>query len=449
MRTRVLACALGLLASVAHAQRPGAPPNVPKSALLDARNGAPSTALAADSARDSLRLTRSDAIAMTLAHNPQLEAAREVTQQVRARRVQSIAFPDPLLVASRDDQSRFLGAPGAKNLGLGLQIPFPDKFRLRNDAAKADVQSSDLQYRLARQQLASAAARSYDSLLAVRQTRQNLLENRQLAQEFATRAEARYQAGTAAKLDAIRARVDVAQADNALIANERDVVNAEAALDRLLGRALGTPIATADSLIIPEPVPPLEELEPRAMSLRPELADLVAQRRGARAASGLAKEFWLPDITISANRDYLQPGGFLFSTGLAVPFPALFWQHTRGEVAESRSRERELEATYRDTRAAVGQDVRTAYAAAVTSLRQVVFLRDELLPAAREAYRIASVGYGLGGFSALDVLDARRSLLDAQNQYTDALAAASSARSDLERAIGAPLDSRRTGDSRE
>src|SRR6185295_7227034 len=120
---------------------------------------------------------------------------------------------------------------------------------------------------------------------------------------------------------------------------------------------------------------------------------------------------------VSANRDYAQPGGYLFSTGIALPFPLFFWQHTRGEIAESRSRERELAASY---------------AAAVTSLRQVIFLRDELLPSAREAFRIASVGYGLGGFSALDVLDARRTLLDAQSQYADALAAASSARSDLE-----------------
>ncbi len=428
-----MVCALVLSASAAHAQQ----------------GRTTAATVLPDTMRDSLRLTRSEAIALSLAHNPQLSAAREVTQQARARRVQSIAFPDPLLVASRDEQSRFLGTPGAKNVGLGLQIPFPDKFRLRNKAANADIESSDLQYRLARQQIAAATAFSYDSLLAVRQRRRNLLENRRLAQDFATRAEARYNAGTVAKLDAIRARVEVAQADNDLIANEREVANAEAALDRLLGRSLGTPIATADSLSVPAEVPPLELLEPKAMRLRPELGDLAAQRRGARAASSLAKEFWLPDLTISANRDYAQSGGFLFSTGIAVPFPALFWQHTKGEVAESQSRERELEANYRDLRAAVGQDVRTAYAAAVTSLRQVIFLRDELLPAAREAYRIASVGYGLGGFSALDVLDARRSLLDAQNQFTDALASANSARSDLERAIGAPLDSPAPGGARE
>ena len=70
-------------------------------------------------------------------------------------------------------------------------------------------------------------------------------------------------------------------------------------------------------------------------------------------------------------------------------------------------------------------------------MRQVVFLRDELVPAAREAFRISSTSYSLGGSSALEVLTARSALLDAQRQLADALAAASTARADLDRALGA------------
>jgi outer membrane protein TolC len=38
------------------------------------------------------------------------------------------------------------------------------------------------------------------------------------------------------------------------------------------------------------------------------------------------------------------------------------------------------------------------------------------------------------------VLDARRTLLDAESQYADALAAANISRSELERAVSVPLD---------
>jgi len=196
-----------------------------------------------------------------------------------------------------------------------------------------------------------------------------------------------------------------------------------------------------DSLGIPADIPPLEQLEMAAFVGRAELAGIAAQRRGARATTSLAREFWLPDLTLGVNRD-VSPGAApaAFSTGLAFPFPIFFWQHTSGEIAQAQHRERELAAAERDLRAAIGEDVRTSYATATAALRQAIYIRDELLPAAQEAFRAASASYAIGGSSAFEVIDARRTLLDAESQYSEALAAANTSRSELERAIGAPLE---------
>jgi cobalt-zinc-cadmium efflux system outer membrane protein len=204
----------------------------------------------------------------------------------------------------------------------------------------------------------------------------------------------------------------------------------------------GVPIAPVDSLEVPPELPPLDQLQVVALQSRPELASIAAQRQGARAATTLAKEFWLPDLTLGVARDYNQPqpNPALFSTGLAFPFPLFPWQHTRGDISEAQFRELELAALERDIRAQVTQDVRAAYANALTAMQQVAFIRDELLPAARAAYNSASASYTLGGSSALDVQDARRSLLDAQNQYADALVAATVSRAELERAVSKPLN---------
>ena len=91
-------------------------------------------------------------------------------------------------------------------------------------------------------------------------------------------------------------------------------------------------------------------------------------------------------------------------------------------------------------------DVHTAYASASTALRQAIFIRDELLPEAREVYRIAAASYGLGGTSALDLLDAKRTLVNAERQYVDALGAANDAQAALELAIGVPLPKALAGD---
>jgi cobalt-zinc-cadmium efflux system outer membrane protein len=116
--------------------------------------------------------------------------------------------------------------------------------------------------------------------------------------------------------------------------------------------------------------------------------------------------------------------------------PVFYWSHAKGDIAQARHFERELAAAYRDARAQVTQDVRSAYANANTAMKQAVFIRDELVPAARDAYRVASTSYTLGGSSALEVLTARGALLQALSQLADALADANSARADLDRALG-------------
>jgi outer membrane protein, heavy metal efflux system len=431
-------CAFAAFGNAASAQSLGATRPASPRAPLD--RPSPDGGITPPRSGDSLRLSRRQALAEALAKNAQLEIANEQTAQARARRVQGISIPDPTLAASYDQQTRLfgLGGAGGRPVEVDLVVPFPNKFRLQNRIGTADVRSSESNYRLQQQTVAFLTSQAYDSLLLALRHRADLREARSLAGDFLGRTLARFEAGTAARLDAIKAQVDVAQADNDLIANERDVAIAQASLNRMIGRVIGAPIAPTDSLDVPPPLPDSTSIEQVALAKRPELAILESQQRGASAATTLAKQFWVPDLVLSVARDYVAPGSPLFSTGIALPLPAFYWQHAKGEIAAATHFERELDATYRDARAQVTQDVRAAYANASTSLRQVVFLRDQLIPSAREAFRVASAAYSLGGASALEVLDARRSLLDAQTQLADALADANTARADLERALGTP-----------
>ena len=390
-------------------------------------------------ASDSLHLSRRQTIAEALARNAQLDVAREQTAEARARRVTAVAVPDPTLTAAFDQAAGpfALAGAGSRPVGLGLTIPFPDKFRLNNRIGLADIRANESNYRLQQQTVALQASAAYDSLLVALEHRKVLREAQSLANDFLNRTQARFEGGTAAKLDVIQAQVGVAQAGNDLIANERDIATAQASLNRTLGRIAGAAITPTDSLDIPPPLPDSAAIVQIALANRPELAILQQQQHGARASTSLVKEFWLPDLVFAVNRDFVSPGSPQFTTGISLPLPAFYWQHARGDIAQAEHFERELDATYRDTRAQVTQDVRTAYANASTAMRQVIFIRDQLVPAAREAYRVASTSYSLGGSSALEVLTARSALLSAQSQLADALAAANTARADLDRALGA------------
>lgn len=402
-------------------------------------------AVGGDAAADTLRITRRQAIATALLANPQLEVAREQTLQVRAQRVEGMSIPDPTLSASLDSITRFgnIGSAPSRPVGVGLVVPFPDKFRLQSKIGTENVHTSEAQFRLLQQQIASQAGRVYDSVLVTRMHRRDLAEARQLAADFLQRTQARFNAGTVARLDVINAQVSLASADNDLIGNARDVTNAEAALNRVLGRPLGLPLVATDTLGAPDPLPDVQAVEQAALRSRPEITGLESQLRAAKANSSLIREqAFTPDITAGANRDFGDPAwnsNTTYTLGLTMPLAVFFWQHANGDFAETHHRELELTATLKDTRAGVAQDVRVSFATADAALRQVIFIRDQLLPSAREAYRVATSSYAIGGLSALDVLSARTALLAAESQYADALAAANSARSDLERAAGVPL----------
>lgn len=424
------AIALALFASAIRAQQP-----VPD------RRADSLAKLGVAQSRDSVGLSRRQAIAIALANNPQLEIARAQLGEARARKVEAVSIPDPAVLASFDEQPGLFesASSGQKNVGLALTVPFPNKLRLQGKVARADVQSAEYSYQLQRQLVGAQTAEAYDSLLVALKHRADLTEAETLARDFLRRTEARFNAGTAARLDVIKATVDLAQASTQLLANALDVQTAGSALGRLLGRPTG-PIMPTDSLAVPDSLPPLDRIVAVGLAARPELASIAAQRQGARAATALAKQFWVPDLTLAMIHHYNEPLPTLFSTGVAFPLPIFFWQHTRGEIAETAFRERELSASERDLRASVAQDLRDSYANARIALQQAVFIRDQLLPSARAAYRAASASYTLGGSSALEVLDARRVLLDAESQYADALAAANISRYELERAVGVPLD---------
>jgi cobalt-zinc-cadmium efflux system outer membrane protein len=432
-------CAATLFVTAASAQSPVHLPMVSAPILPANFASQVSSTRLAVTPRDSQPLSRRDVISESLAHNAQLEIALEQTAEARARKVTATSIPDPAVTAGYSGISspfHFGGAPSTP-ASVALDIPFPDKFRLNNKVGIADIHAREFNFRLQQQSIAVQASATYDSLLAARMHRQNLRDSRDLAADFLKKTETRFNAGTAAKLDAIQAQVSLAQANNALIANEADIANAQASLNRIMGRTTSAAIVPTDSLGMPIDLPDSSSIERVATLNRPELAIVQQQRTGAKYTTRLAKEFWLPDITFAAGRDYSVPGTSpLFTTGLAFPLPIFYWQHAKGDIAQAAHFERELAATERDTRAAIIQDVRIAYANANTAMRQVRFLRDELLPAANDAYRIASSSYAIGGSSALEVLSARSALLQSQSQYIDALSAANTARAGLERALG-------------
>jgi hypothetical protein len=167
------------------------------------------------------QVSRREAVAEALACNPAIEAAREQIAQARARVATAKALPDPSFAATVEDEPTLLGLRSAasKDLGIGLTLPFPTKLRLAGRVATADLRAAEFSFVQLSNQTAAQTAQAYDALLVAARHRRDLTDGRAFAEDFLKKTEARYQAGTVARLDVIKAKVDLAQSDNGLIAN--------------------------------------------------------------------------------------------------------------------------------------------------------------------------------------------------------------------------------------
>ncbi len=401
----------------------------------------------AGQAMSSLHLSRTQAVQEALAHNPALVAAREQVEEALAGITIATAWADPALVTEWDQLSSFFNPHSASEHDLGLQftVPFPNRTRLNGKIARASWQQTRYALTQLQQQTVSQTAQAYFTLLIALRHQEDLTQSQEMSRQFLEKTEARYRAGTAAKLDVLKGKVDLSKTGNALIANEHAIAAARAGLNRLLGRPIHSGLEPADALEIPGPIPELKALEELAINSRPELLSLSVAQKSAHDSTALAKQYWVPDLNLTLWRSNItgQPGSYKFDGGISLPL--FFSQHEKGAIAQARHRERELQATGSDLYGQVLLDVQNSYSAAVTAWRQAVYLRDELLPEAHAAFTAAFASYSLGGSSALELLDAKGTLLDAESQYTDALGAVNSAQADLERAIGAPLPSEPPG----
>jgi outer membrane protein, heavy metal efflux system len=146
----------------------------------------------------------------------------------------------------------------------------------------------------------------------------------------------------------------------------------------------------------------------------------------------------IPDVTVSGgvrNVNETDDTGFVVRLSL----PLVLFDRNQGGVLEARHRVAGAEAERRATEMRLAVALAEAYQALLTAYRNVTVIRQEVLPAAQEAFEVATEGYRQGKFGFLDVLDAQRTLFETRGQYLEALSAHHKAVADAERLIGEPL----------
>lgn len=391
-------------------------------------------------------------VAAALADNPNLAIATERVLQAEAQVGVAGASLFPVLdlaAATAREETRKSGAPASRSRATSVTLIASYELDLWGEnrsgvrSAKALLGASRFDRETARLTLLAGVASAYFQVLSLRARLAIARENLALAERVLGVVDARFRNGAATGLDVARQRTEVLTRRAAIPPLELQERQTLAALAVLIGRPPeGFDVAATNlvDLTVPAVTPGLPA---EILVRRPDVATVEAQLEAAHANVAVARAALLPSIALTGAAGAASEALFSLTSAPATTLaiaasvlqPIFDGGRRRGVVDFTAARERELVETYRAAVLAGLADVENALVAANRTLdqeRQQEQLRDE----ARRALRLAEVRYREGADDLLVVLDAQRTLFQAQDQLAQVRLSRLQASVGLYRALG-------------
>ncbi len=387
----------------------------------------------------SSRLELETLIAELEAANPDIKAARARWEAARAVVPQVQTLPDPTLRFGYQRMPMVEPLQGAM-YGLGQEIPFPGKLRLRGEVASREAQRVEQEYVAIRLHILARLKQEYFDLHFAHKAIEIVERNKILLVQFEKTAKARYSVGHAAQQDVFRAQVEISRVLDRLAVLEQQKESLHAAINRLLNRPPAGPLGTPEEIRVSLLTIPLQDLNGRADAFSPVmLATAKSIERGEQAVA-LARREYYPDFDLTAlglRNDQINDNGFQVMLGIRIP---LFYETKQREgvrqaLAGLSSARQDFTATRQD----VLFQVKDAFVQAQRAERLVMILRDAIIPQATLALQSAQAGYSVGKVDFLTLLNSLLTLQENELELHGEMVAHEKALARLEELTGGAL----------
>jgi outer membrane protein len=256
-----------------------------------------------------------------------------------------------------------------------------------------------------------------------------------------------YEVGTKAKIDVIKAEVDLSNAKLSLINAENAFKIALVTLNNAMGIPDAPEYSIEDNLSFQQYPITLEEATAKAFENRPDLKSIVALRQGAEANISLQRSGYYPFLSGNANYTKSESTNVdvepktpsntnSWDVGVAITFPLFNGFLTSHQVAEAKSSFYVLKAKEEATRLQILLEIRQSYLN-LQAAEASISTSDLAVKQAKENLDLANGRYSAGVGSPIEVSDAFATYVTAQANYTSALANYKIAQASIEKAMGA------------
>ena len=389
------------------------------------------------------RISLDQAIQLALQHNHNLLAARTTIQQSEAEETTANLRPNPVLVTDAQFLPFFQPSQFSANyidntaqfdLGIGYLFERGKKRQHRLQAAKDVTAVTRSVVADNERTLTFQAASQFVNVQLAESTLQFAQDDLKSFQNTVDISQTRYKAGDISeddylkiKLQLLQFQTDVSQAQLAKAQGLSD-------LRQLLGYE-SVPAdydVTGDFEYQPLKVN-LEDLEAKALQLRP---DFRAARQGVTAANSqyqLQKAIGKRDVTAQINYTHLSA---LNTASLFGSIQIPIFDRNQGEIARAHYAIAQAQEQEQAAQNQTLTDVRDAYEGLQSNDKILTLFRSGYLNEAKEDRDISEYAYRRGAASLLDYLDAERSYRATQLAYRQSLASYLLSFEQLREAVG-------------
>lgn len=391
----------------------------------------------------SVVITIDQAIELAKRNNPSLQATRIGIQQNKAQEITANLRPNPVLsldaqylpLFSPDQFSNtYIDETAQFDAGVGYLFERGKKRQHRLRAAKDQTSVTESQVADAERALVANVADQFVAVLLAKSNYEFAVQLLQSYRQTVKISQEQHAAGAMSKADLLKIQLQTLQLQTDLSIARIASVQALALLRQYLGFDSVPPDFDVAGSLGYEPSPlRLEDLQARALGLRP---DLQASQRAITAAdsqAALAKANGKQDFNLSFDYTHLNSsnlGAFYFN----IPLPV--FNRNQGEIARTQYAMTQARFVEKAAEQQVLTEVKNAFEAVRNSEDVIRLYNDGYQQQAQQSLDITKFSYEHGAASLLDFLDAERSYRATELSYRQALASYMSALEQLRQAVG-------------
>lgn len=362
-------------------------------------------------------LTRDVFVERVLANAPEIGKAQASVERIRAEKSPGTLFPSTsLFYQSEENPTGDLPGAPTTSLGINQSFHFPTLYASQGRARNAAVDAARAHVVLARQDVSRRAVTVWSDLTQAHLQQQlvdTMLSN---ARQILGVAELRREVGDITALELRQAQIALGTAQRDSIESQNHLRTALKAARVLMGAAREEEFVLPSGEPAPTALANKKSLLEMAVQNNPELHAARMDLQAAEAAVDVEKNRLFPSFGLEFSLQSVENQSGYFGAGLELSLPISRWLYSpETDAARATAEEQRFAVSTAERELAIElEEMLARYDQAVDML---MHYRQNLLPAARDAWRISLRLYREGESGYLETLNSHNTLIEIEQDY--------------------------------